>query len=215
MPPITYVFGHQRPDTDSICAALAYANLKRALGDPGVIACRLGEVNKETQYALDYFNIDPPRLIKSVKPQVSDLNFNNNSKVYETDSVLKTMNLIIGNPGRSVPVVDEGKRSRRRLNPFSVRRDKFEKFLCFFSAVKKTALRHAHRPRAELPERVIAHRPLGRAGGIPSVERSRDVNHGIYRQIVIAVNRRVEDENNVVPVKIVAGHSAPENWRHA
>lgn len=107
MPPITYVFGHQRPDTDSICAALAYANLKRSLGDPGVIACRLGEVNKETQYALDYFNIDPPRLIKSVKPQVSDLNFNNNSKVYETDSVLKTMNLIIGNPGRSVPVVDE------------------------------------------------------------------------------------------------------------
>lgn len=107
MSKITYVFGHQRPDTDSICASISYTAYKHALGDTSVIACRLGEVNKETQYALDYFNVDPPRLIKNVKPQVSDLPYNNKSMVTEKDSIITTMKQIIDNPGRSLPVVDE------------------------------------------------------------------------------------------------------------
>ena len=95
-----YVFGHQNPDTDSICASLSYAYLKQALGNENVVACRLGTINKETKYVLDYFNVEPPKLIKSVKPQVSDLHFNNFSMATEQDSVLKTMNQIISNPGR-------------------------------------------------------------------------------------------------------------------
>ena len=42
-----YVFGHQNPDTDSICASLSYAYLKQALGNENVVACRLGNINKE------------------------------------------------------------------------------------------------------------------------------------------------------------------------
>ena len=60
----TLIFGHKNPDTDTICSAIAYAELKKALGWQ-VEAVRLGEVNGETQYALDKFGAKPPRLIES------------------------------------------------------------------------------------------------------------------------------------------------------
>ncbi len=106
----TYVFGHQNPDTDSICSAISYANLKHALGEENVAPARLGDVSNETRYALDYFGIEPPELIESVIPQVSDLNFDKLRFVTEDDSVLKAINIIIDAPGRSIPVTDkEGK----------------------------------------------------------------------------------------------------------
>ena len=60
------VMGHKNPDTDSICSAIAYANLKKELGFE-VEAVRLGTISKETQFILDYLNMDAPRLIESVK----------------------------------------------------------------------------------------------------------------------------------------------------
>lgn len=59
------VFGHKNPDTDTICSAIAYAELKKELGCDAE-AVRLGEVNSETQYALDYFKVDTPRLVQKV-----------------------------------------------------------------------------------------------------------------------------------------------------
>lgn len=61
------VIGHKSPDTDAITAAITYANLKRELGTDAV-ACRCGDVNKETQFALDYFGVEAPEYIDSVKP---------------------------------------------------------------------------------------------------------------------------------------------------
>lgn len=61
-----FVTGHKNPDTDSICSALGYAALKRGLGVDAV-AIRAGEVNKETQYALDYFKVETPELVQSVE----------------------------------------------------------------------------------------------------------------------------------------------------
>lgn len=61
-----FVTGHKNPDTDSICSALGYAALKRGLGVDAV-AIRVGEVNKETQYALDYFKVEAPELVSSVE----------------------------------------------------------------------------------------------------------------------------------------------------
>jgi manganese-dependent inorganic pyrophosphatase len=59
------VFGHKNPDTDTICSAIAYAELKNKLGlDAEPV--RLGEVNSETQYALDYFKVEAPRLVENV-----------------------------------------------------------------------------------------------------------------------------------------------------
>ncbi len=59
------IFGHKNPDTDTICSALAYADLKKQLG-LDVEPVRLGEVNGETQFALNTFNFDAPRLVEKV-----------------------------------------------------------------------------------------------------------------------------------------------------
>ena len=59
------VFGHKNPDTDTICSAIAYAELKNKLGKD-VKAVRLGEVNEETKYALNYFKVEKPELVENV-----------------------------------------------------------------------------------------------------------------------------------------------------
>jgi len=63
------VFGHQNPDTDTICSAIAYAYLKKELG-MNAEAVRLGNVSSETQYALDYFKVEAPRLVNTVANEV-------------------------------------------------------------------------------------------------------------------------------------------------
>ena len=59
------VFGHKNPDTDTICSAIAYAELKGKTGKK-VKPVRLGEVNEETKFVLDYFKIQKPELIETV-----------------------------------------------------------------------------------------------------------------------------------------------------
>lgn len=66
------VFGHKNPDTDSICSAVAYADLKSKLGY-NVEAVRLGEIGKETEYALDYFGVSAPRLINEVDADIKNV----------------------------------------------------------------------------------------------------------------------------------------------
>lgn len=68
-----YITGHRNPDTDSICSAIAYAELKQLLGFPDAKAYRLGEINKETRFALDYFGVDTPELLDDVRLRVGDL----------------------------------------------------------------------------------------------------------------------------------------------
>jgi len=66
----TLIFGHKNPDTDSICSALAYADLKTRIG-VDVEAVRLGSVSGETQFALDTFSTPAPRLVESVAAEAS------------------------------------------------------------------------------------------------------------------------------------------------
>ncbi|MFS0823360.1 manganese-dependent inorganic pyrophosphatase [Bacillus sp. 1P02SD] len=66
------VFGHKNPDTDTICSAIAYAELKKKLG-LDVEPVRLGEVNSETQYALNYFKAEAPRLVENVANEVQSV----------------------------------------------------------------------------------------------------------------------------------------------
>lgn len=61
----TLVFGHKSPDTDSVCSAIAFAALQNELGGKAE-AVRLGEINKETEFILDYFNLEQPRFITRV-----------------------------------------------------------------------------------------------------------------------------------------------------
>ena len=69
----TLVLGHRNPDTDSICSAICYAGFKHQLTGENYEPCRAGNVNPETQYVLDYFNLKAPRLVENVKTQVKDI----------------------------------------------------------------------------------------------------------------------------------------------
>ena len=60
------IFGHKNPDTDTICSSIVYNNLKRIQGMDSE-AVRLGEINDETKYALEYFNVRLPRLVEEVE----------------------------------------------------------------------------------------------------------------------------------------------------
>ncbi|AJW85499.1 manganese-dependent inorganic pyrophosphatase [Bacillus spizizenii] len=64
------IFGHQNPDTDTICSAIAYADLKNKLGF-NAEPVRLGQVNGETQFALDYFKQESPRLVETAANEVN------------------------------------------------------------------------------------------------------------------------------------------------
>lgn len=66
------IFGHKNPDTDSLCSALAYADLKTQLG-MSVEALRLGDINPETEFALKHFQVEAPRLVSAVADEAKDV----------------------------------------------------------------------------------------------------------------------------------------------
>ena len=66
------IFGHKNPDTDTICSAIAYADLKKQLG-MDVEPVRLGQINGETQFALNQFNAEVPRLVEAVASEVNSV----------------------------------------------------------------------------------------------------------------------------------------------
>lgn len=68
------VIGHKNPDTDSICSAICYANLKNKIDDKyNYVPARCGEISKETQFVLDKLGIAYPKRISDVRTQVSDM----------------------------------------------------------------------------------------------------------------------------------------------
>ena len=61
------VFGHKNPDTDTICSSIVMADFETKLRGEEMIPCRLGAINEETKYALNYFNAEEPKLIEKVE----------------------------------------------------------------------------------------------------------------------------------------------------
>ena len=62
----TFITGHKSPDTDSVASALVMADLEKYLGNDTGVACRLGEISKETAYALNYFKVEAPKYVESI-----------------------------------------------------------------------------------------------------------------------------------------------------
>ena len=90
----TIVIGHKNPDTDSICSAIGYANFKTLQTGGEYVPCRAGELNPETTFVLDYFKVDVPKLIKSVKTQVKDIEIRETPGVSKNISLRKAWNLM-------------------------------------------------------------------------------------------------------------------------
>ncbi len=69
-----FVIGHKNPDTDSICSAIAYAQLKNSIdAENEYVPLRAGHINEETQYVLKQFGVDAPQYVMDVKSQVKDI----------------------------------------------------------------------------------------------------------------------------------------------
>ena len=94
-----YVVGHKNPDTDSVCSAIAYANLKQQIGEDEYIAKRAGMLNEETQYVLERFGVEAPSLLSNVQLQVKDVDVNrspgidSHTSIKEAWSMMKAKNV--------------------------------------------------------------------------------------------------------------------------
>ncbi|KEI97088.1 inorganic pyrophosphatase [Clostridium botulinum A2B7 92] len=107
MKDLIYITGHRNPDSDSICASLGYADLKKQLGCNNIVSGRLGELNNETKFVLDYFNVKAPTLIDTVKTQVSDLDIDKVTPISKDLSLKKAWITMKENNVKTLPVQDE------------------------------------------------------------------------------------------------------------
>lgn len=89
-----WVTGHKNPDTDSICAAIAYAYLKNQTSDREYIPKRAGNINAETRYVLDYFQISEPELVTDAGAQIKDISIRKTLGVSSHISLKKAWELM-------------------------------------------------------------------------------------------------------------------------
>ncbi|MGG7176557.1 putative manganese-dependent inorganic diphosphatase [Clostridium paraputrificum] len=103
---VIYVTGHKNPDSDSICAAYAYAELKNKIGEIPAIPVRLGNVSRETQFILDYFGAEAPEFLETVKLKVEDLEIDDIKPVTPEISLKRAWNVMRDKNIKSLPVAD-------------------------------------------------------------------------------------------------------------
>lgn len=101
-----YVVGHRNPDTDSICSAIAYAALKERLTGASYVPKRAGDVNQETAFVLNYFNVDQPEYIKDVYTQVKDVDYRHIDGVQANISLKKAWEIMRAGKANTLPVVN-------------------------------------------------------------------------------------------------------------
>lgn len=101
-----YITGHKNPDSDSICAAIAYAEFKNKTQKIPSIPIRLGEINRETQFVLNYFGVEPPQLIQTVKTQVADLDIDTVAPISPDISLKMAWSIMKKNNIKTLPVID-------------------------------------------------------------------------------------------------------------
>ncbi|MEW6232237.1 MAG: putative manganese-dependent inorganic diphosphatase [Chloroflexota bacterium] len=107
---ITYVIGHKNPDTDAICAAIAYAGLRHRLGDTDVVPARQGDLWDQTRFVLERFGMPEPVLVRDVRLRVSDLMSSDPLVASPGDSLLQVGRLIREHNIRGVPILDQDRR---------------------------------------------------------------------------------------------------------
>ncbi len=102
-----YIVGHKNPDTDSICSAIAYAELKRRVTGDDYVAKRAGQINEETHYVLKKFKVDAPGFLQNVKLQVKDMDIHKIDGVEPNVSIRDTWNKMKENNIKTLPVLKD------------------------------------------------------------------------------------------------------------
>ena len=101
-----YVFGHRKPDTDSVCAAISLAYLKKQQGI-NAIPYTLGEINNETKFVLDYFKVTSPSVLYDVKLQIKDVKYHRNVSLSDNTSIRNVYKYLEKNSITGVPIVNK------------------------------------------------------------------------------------------------------------
>lgn len=104
-----YVIGHKNPDTDSICSAIAYAELKNQLHGGGYCAARAGQMNQETQYVLKFFETAAPIYVQDVMTDVRDIDIRETQEVSGQVSLKKAWNMMRTEVIGSLPITEKQK----------------------------------------------------------------------------------------------------------
>ena len=104
-----YIFGHKKPDTDSVAGAISFAYLKRKLGINSE-ARILSEVNKETIFALNRFGFEVPKYLNDVKVELKDIKYNRDYFANQDDSIFKVYNYFMEKGITGIPLVDDYKK---------------------------------------------------------------------------------------------------------
>ncbi len=102
----TFIFGHKKPDSDSVMSAIGLSYLKNKLGEktePRV----LGNINKESQYALDYFGLKVPKYLNDVKLQLKDVVYHKGFFIKDTDSIYQGYQAMLREELTGIPVVTD------------------------------------------------------------------------------------------------------------
>ena len=102
----TFIFGHKKPDTDSVTSAIALSYLRNEMGfntEPRV----LGNINNETKYVLEYFNVDVPKYLDDVHLQIKDLNYRKNTYINEYESIYNCFKYMQKHDLSNVPMVNK------------------------------------------------------------------------------------------------------------
>ncbi len=105
-----FVSGHKNPDTDSVCSAICYANLKSKLNENvEYIAVRAGHLNEESQYVMERFGVQPPVYIKDVRTQVRDIEIRETEGVDQGISLKTAWNLMRDKNVVTLPITEGNK----------------------------------------------------------------------------------------------------------
>lgn len=102
-----YVIGHKNPDTDSICSAIAYADLRQKVTGQVHEAKRAGQVNDETAYVLDRFGVEAPKLLTDVRLQVRDLDIHEMPGLKPNASIRDTWERMRQDQAKTLPIVKD------------------------------------------------------------------------------------------------------------
>lgn len=105
----TYIFGHQKPDTDSVCASISLSYLKNELGY-NTVPKVLGHINNETKFVLNYFGVKEPEYLNDVKVQIRNMKYNKNAMISENLSIYEGFNLMQKEEETGICVVDSNKK---------------------------------------------------------------------------------------------------------
>lgn len=98
------VIGHRNPDTDSICSAIAYAELKNKTSDLVCEPRRAGKMNQETEFVLKKFGVKPPRMCTDVNPKIRDVDYREMPGIPGTTSLRKAWEIMRDKQIDTLPV---------------------------------------------------------------------------------------------------------------